>query len=1006
MYNAVEEYPFERPMNNPSWHVFRSQVNQEIIFEKDVARRLFCHEAAVEPGSLACPPQYPGIENVPIQTASGEWVAFQAKHSQNGSQNGRAFQKLRNVIKPVQDGDYQLDKIYCFSSGVAPDTLTALTAEQQRVVADLKAVGISVEWYYEDRILTILEDATTPNLVRASQAFFENLPQPFLDPQDCTDNPEGFRQLRFNERMSEFVGRDGELAQLTEFTESDGQFSWWHVTGRGLSGKSRLLLEHCRNLEDWHWGWLEADLTTFPFSEWLPNQDTFIVIDYALGREAEIQRLFQGLHAASQSDRFVHKVRLILIERKYSSWLSAIEHAPNISNWVASRKFRNDGMELDRLPNALAAIDDFPAGEFTEAIRQMLQRENERRWKYVPRETHDALVLATATGGFSVENLPRQLRSETKEYLDHMDCSGQVACMIGAKHLQHKYEPLQPDVFGELYVLDAIQHTLPIARSTIFQRAYELNAPGFINFLYRCGQSFPEHPSLIHTVSDWSYDDASRTAYLAAFANLLETIRMPQSQRIETYRNILSELRAPSGAFVFIERAIFGKILALFPDNDLQIMPAKIQLSPPVEIEPLSENSDILQSLFSTEYCSAVIEAWRQLGEDHKTALLGPHLVESFHHQLLRLLSVRQSDIEPARDLFAELTTALDLAGGARYGSTIFSFQGLCANVVAALLQYGHNTQPARDWAEEIRILAGSLSTLARNGRRMIFQSSNLDRIDLGLSVMALGDPNRDWQYKFERTEAIRNRGAGIQPDHPLKKLHYVQAAVQITSGFSSDNQATQVREVLERCREYTTTVNSPQIAEAFAMMLGNLTGHAARYDLGQSSEQFFTEAAELACRFPAPQHGLVKITLNKLENEFTNHLKSGDIDRASAVLSLARRVIAAANEFPHEETKKLHVCAFVDPPILRFVQGSHSLLDEAQEMARFLASSEAVDWRQTMLFIQAFTRYFSEAQLALNAGENDKAVRALQALQFYASIDENTDYQEVISIIQARIDG
>ncbi|WP_298566800.1 hypothetical protein [uncultured Aliiroseovarius sp.] len=993
-------------MNNPSWDVFRSQDNQEIIFEKDVARRLFCHEAAVEPGSLTCPPQYPGIENVPIQTASGEWVAFQAKHSQNGSQNGNAFQKLRKAIKPVQDGEYQLDKIYCFSSGVAPDTTTALTAEQGRVVADLKAAGISVEWYYADRILTILEDATTPNLVRASQAFFDNLPQPFLDPQDCTDNPEGFRQLRFNERLSEFVGRDGELAQLREFTESGEPFSWWHVTGPGLSGKSRLLLEHCLSLEGWHWGWLEGDLLTFPFSDWLPDKNTFIVIDYALGREPEIQLLFQRLFAASQSDRFVNKVRLILIEREYSGWLSAIEHVPNIGNWVANHKYRNEGLVLERLPNTLDAIDDFPAGEFMEAIRQMLQRENQRRWQVVPREAHDALVLATATGGFSMEDLPSQLRPETQEYLDQMDCSEEVARMIGAVHLPHSYEPLQPDVFGELYVLDAIRHETPRTRPTIFQRAYELNASGFTNFLYRCGQSFPDHPSLNYAVSDWSFDDPSRMAYLATFANSLETIPMPQSQRIETYKNILSELRAPSGDLVFIERAIFGKILALFPNNDLRIVPAEIQLRPTVEIEPLSASPDFLQNLLPTEYCSAVIEAWRQLGEDDKTALLGPHLVEIFQHQLLRLLSVRQSDIEPARDLFAELTTSLNLAGGARYGSTIFSFQGLCANVVAALFQYGHNSRTARDWAEEIRGLAGSLSTLERNGQPMVFQSSNLDRIDLGLTVMAVHDPNRDWQYKFERTEAIRRRGAGIQPNDPLKTLHYVQAAVQITSGFSGDDQARQIREVLERCREYTTTINTPQIAEAFAMMLGNLTGYATRYDLGQSSEQLFTEAAELACRFPEPQHGLVKITLNKLGSEFQNHLNSGDIDRASAELSLARRMIEAANEFPHEVTKKLHAGAFVDTPILRYVQGSHTLLDEALQMARFLASSEAVDWRQTMLNSGAFSRYFTEAQRALNEGENDRAIRALQALQIYASIDEFTDYQQVISIIQAQIDG
>lgn len=133
-------------MNTPSWAVFRSRTDQVTVFERDVARRLFCYEAGIEPALLTCPPNYPGIENIPIESAHG-WVAFQAKHSLNGSQNGDAFDSLRKVIKLVSDGDFQLDKIYCFSSGVAPATPTAQTAEQRRIVSDLSDVGIAVEWY-------------------------------------------------------------------------------------------------------------------------------------------------------------------------------------------------------------------------------------------------------------------------------------------------------------------------------------------------------------------------------------------------------------------------------------------------------------------------------------------------------------------------------------------------------------------------------------------------------------------------------------------------------------------------------------------------------------------------------------------------------------------------------------------------------------------------------------------------------------------------------------------
>ena len=850
-------------MNTPSWEFFRSQSDQTTVFETDVARRLFCHEAGVDPGSLTCPPNYPGIENIPVESAEG-WVAFQAKHSFNGNQNGNAFDSLLKVIKPVCDGEFQLDKIYCFSSGVAPATPTAQTAEQRRIVSDLNNVGIAVEWYYSDRILTILEDATDSNLVRASQAFFENLPQPYLDQQESTANPEGFRRLRFNERISEFTGRHAELEQLEQFTNYDADFCWWLVTGAGLSGKSRLLLEHCRSLENWHWGWLDADLNDFTFSDWIPDQDTFIVVDYVLGHEQYLQRLFQQLKSASRSDRFVHKVRLILLEREYSGWLRAVEHAPSIGNWIAERKYARDDLTLERIPNVLSDIEDFPSGQFMESIRELLHREAERRWQNIPQEAFDALVLATASGGFTLEDQTTPFRPETTSYLDELNCSELVAQMIGVEHSPNVYPPLQPDVFGELFVLDEIQNANPSSREHVLQRAYELNAAGLVNFLYRCAQSFPEHPALNKVLNDWSYDDRSRLAYLAVFANGLDSDIFTEEMRLNTYREIMEELSAPTGNLFFIERAIFGKILALFPENNLQIEPAEIQLRAPVHIATQSPNNeqsnpDILSSLLPEEYCNAVSDTWRQLNDINKLTLLGPHLIEIFHHQIIRSLAVRPGQMEVSQHLFSELVHVMELSNGGRYAATILAFQHLCANVIAALVQFNHRSADAMNWAGEMGRQANSLSTLNRNEQPLVFQSSHLDRIDMGLTIMEAHFHHRGYQYKLRRLEAIRDRGLGI----PLKMLIYVQAAVAASSGFNGDDEAREARVVLESCREYNAIVDTPEIAESFAMILGNLTGYATSYNLGQTSWDFFVEAAQLARRYPEPQHGIIKLVLN-----------------------------------------------------------------------------------------------------------------------------------------------
>lgn len=994
-------------MNTPRWETFRTISDQTTVFERDVARRLFCHEVEIEPALLTCPPNYPGIENIPVESAEG-WVAFQAKHSLDGSQNGDAFDSLRKVIKLVRSGDFQLNKIYCFSSGVAPATATGLTAEQRRIVSDLSDVGIAVDWYYSDRILTILEDATDLNLLRASQAFFEVLPQPYLDQQECTANPEGFRRLRFNERLSEFIGRLAELEQLDQFTNTDEIFCWWLVTGPGFSGKSRLLLEHCRSLEDWHWGWLENDLDDFTFSDWTPDQDTFIVVDYVLGRELQVQKLFQQIHSACRSDRFVHKVRLILLEREYSGWLRVVEHAPSIVNWIAERKFRRDGLTLRRIPNVLAAIEGFPPGQFMEAIGELLHREALRRWRAIPQVVIDALVLATTSGGFTLEELTDPFRPETRRYLDELNCSESVAQMIGVEHAPNVYPPLQPDVFGELYVLDAIQKANPNSRKHILQRAYELNAPGLVNFLYRCAQSFPEHPALGMALSDWSYDQRSRLAYLAIFANGLDSGTFTEELRLNIYRKIMEELSAPSDNLFFIERAIFGKILALFPENNLQIIPVEIQLRDQIQIaaeHPTSEkpNPDILSSLLPKDYCDEVINAWRQLNRQNKLILLGPHLAEIFHHQILRSLDVPTRQLDVAHELFAELVYALELSNGSRYAATIYAFQHLCANVIAALVQFSHRSAEAMDWADEIGRKANSLSTLEREGKGLVFQSSHLDRIDLGLNVMVGHYYHRDFQYKLQRLEAIRQRGAGIQSNEPLKMLTYVQAAVSASSGFNGDDEAREARLVLERCREYTVKVGTPEIAKSFAMILGNLTGYATSYDLGKTSCEFFEEAAQLASRYPEPQYGIIDITLNGLSTSFENQVRSGDLEAAKKSMMLARSMIESANTVHLEDARRLYV-GYFDSLLLRFVTGQTTLFEEAREMARFLSASPAVNWQQIMSNIGAFSKYFSEAQRAINEGDHSKAERALQVLKFYSSIDPTNKYSQVISIIQGQL--
>ena len=119
----------------------------------------------------------------------------------------------------------------------------------------------------------------------------------------------------------------------------------------------------------------------------------------------------------------------------------------------------------------------------------------------------------------------------------------------------------------------------------------------------------------------------------------------------------------------------------------------------------------------------------------------------------------------------------------------------------------------------------------------------------------------------------------------------------------------------------------------------------------------------------------------------------------------LARSIIESANTVHHEDARRLYV-GYFDSLLLRFVTGQPTLLEDAQEMARFLSTSPSVQWQQMMSNIGAFSKYFSEAQRAINEGDLSRAERALQILNFYSSIDFTNNYSQVVSIIQEQLNA
>ena len=216
-----------------------------------------------------------------------------------------------------------------------------------------------------------------------------------------------------------------------------------------------------------------------------------------------------------------------------------------------------------------------------------------------------------------------------------------------------------------------------------------------------------------------------------------------------------------------------------------------------------------------------------------RKVLLGPHLIETFHHAMIRILADRPNELSSVQKMYSEIVAELRAARSDVYFSTICSFQALCANVVAGLIQFRHRTAGAMDFGDQILSDSRDLSTCTQRGHGFICQSSHLDRVDVGLTVLANVTRGRGYEYILGCLERIEQRGVGIESSGRTKYRDYVDASVQASSGFRTQEEARAAIKTLEKARRYATLTNDATTGSALAMSLCNFANYSGELELG-----------------------------------------------------------------------------------------------------------------------------------------------------------------------------
>ena len=366
-------------------------------------------------------------------------------------------------------------------------------------------------------------------------------PQPLLDLPLFDEGTGGLNRFFFGTQKIPLRGRDADLAALEDFLVSPAPFTWWLVAGPGGLGKSRLALELClRQGMVWRAGFLPGDYTAQDFRIWKPSQPTLIVIDYVMSRAEAIGELCRTLYL--RRNELVFPVRLLLLEREaQGDWLDrmhggrgsdraaimAARHAePRALKplspddlWQtiafilddAGKPHPDKGSTLALLTHidpegrplfAALLADALAAGAMPQQwnrhilVKNVLGREEANWWKAarVTEEDKNLLALATLCGGLERGDAHPPVIAERLASF-----SPQRYRAMTGENVAARLAPLQPDIVGELFVLERLSPgKAPDSIIDAFRDAAwkENQGAGIPDFLYRAARDFAPHPAL------------------------------------------------------------------------------------------------------------------------------------------------------------------------------------------------------------------------------------------------------------------------------------------------------------------------------------------------------------------------------------------------------------------------------------------------------------------------------------------------------------------------------
>ncbi len=406
------------------------------------------------------------------------------------------------------------------------------------------------------------------NIERGATLNFEGIPV-FLDKPNIIWNKEYISRFHFASRQASLHDRDEELQSLLDFVHSSNKFSWQALYGEAGVGKSRLALELGYSVgknQNWEWGFigkhrlLENDLEDLA-SKWFPVSNTLIIVDYVSFYVEHIKNTISALYSKSSS--WDYNVRILICDRKIDeadevNWYNRIKKSfsrtvssnveaseynfpifckpissdtgKEIIYTILKEKYEKDSSFLNEFEevfekkittpllalifaDAISHLDDTNVVHFDvmQLKKWLLDFELERWSKQGVGLQEKRLIRAsTILNGLKKDDVSKLAAKLGLVNVNTLSIETINIVIHGIKRSDILIK-IEPDLLGELFVLDSIEKELSLSKETSLDIDEELefikktnNLNNLCDFLVRSSEDFPFSLALLYLIEKLS----------------------------------------------------------------------------------------------------------------------------------------------------------------------------------------------------------------------------------------------------------------------------------------------------------------------------------------------------------------------------------------------------------------------------------------------------------------------------------------------------------------------